>query len=184
MKRVLMSIALLAAATTLAAQMQPAHKKPLSPPAKAVATMDGHTISIAYSSPRLRGRQGHIFNKGGLISHDAHYPVWRAGANAATTLKTDADLRIGNLTVPKGEYTLFVDVANPSQWTLIVSRDTGEWGLSYDPTKDLGRTAMHMSMPAHLVEDLKWSMTKTGVNKGKLTLAWEYHSASVPFEVK
>jgi hypothetical protein len=185
MKRFLMCIGLLAVATTLCAQMKPAHKKPpLSPPAKAMAMIDGHSISIVYSSPRVRGREGHIFTSDGLISHDRHYPIWRAGANAATTLKTDTDLQIGSLTVPKGEYTLFVNIADGNHWQLVVSKDTGEWGLSYDTTKDLGRVRMHMSKPAHLIQDLKWTITKTGMNKGELTLAWEYHEASVPFEVK
>jgi hypothetical protein len=84
---------LLFAATTLFAQPKP----PLSPPAKETAAIAGKSITITYSSPRVRGREGHIFTKDGLISHDPHYPVWRAGANAATTLKTDADLTIGDL---------------------------------------------------------------------------------------
>ena len=116
----------------------------------------------------------------GLISHDPHYPVWRAGANSATALHTDADLTIGNLAVPKGDYTLFVDISNPDQWTLIVSKATKEWGLAYDSSKDLGRTAMTMSKPPSLVENLKWSITDLGGGRGEITLAWEDHSASVP----
>ena len=40
---------------------------------------------------------------------------------------------------------------------LIVSKATGEWGLAYDATKDLGRTQMTMSKPPALVEDLKYT---------------------------
>ncbi|HEV2444354.1 MAG TPA: DUF2911 domain-containing protein, partial [Candidatus Sulfopaludibacter sp.] len=105
MKRALICAAVLIAATlTLSAQK----KAPLSPPETATATIAGKTLTIAYSSPRVKGREGHIFSKDGLISHDPHYPVWRAGANAATTLKTDAELKIGDLIVPAGTYTLFV----------------------------------------------------------------------------
>lgn len=186
MKRLLLCLGLLAVTTfSLSAQMaaRKPHKAPLSPPAKATATINGKTISITYSSPRVRGREGHIFTAHGLISHDVHYPVWRAGANAATTLKTDADLTIGNLNVPKGTYTLFVDIANPNQWTFIVSKDTGEWGLAYKAGDDLGRVPMHMSKPTHLIQDLRWTITNLGHGKGRLTLAWEYHVASVPVEV-
>ena len=70
----------------------------------------------------MKGREGKLFTKDGLISHDPHYPVWRAGANAATTLHTDADLTIGDLNVPAGTYTLFVDISDPANWTLIVSK--------------------------------------------------------------
>lgn len=179
MKRLLICIGLLFAATTLFAQA----KAPASPPAKASLTIGGKSISIAYSSPRVRDREGHIFTKDGLISHDPHYPVWRAGANAATTLTTTADLTIGDINVPAGTYTLFVDISNPDQWVFIVSKATGEWGLRYDNTKDLGRTNMTMSKPSSMVEDLKYTLTEDGGNKGTLTLAWENVSASVPFEV-
>jgi hypothetical protein len=151
---------------------------PKSPPETATATIAGKNISIAYNSPRVKGREGHIFTKDGLISHDPHYPVWRAGANAATTLTTDADLKIGDLVVPKGTYTLFVDISDPDQWTLIVNKKTGEWGLAYDSAQDLGKVKMEMSKPAALVEELKYTVEASGA-KGKITLTWENVAASV-----
>jgi len=172
---------LLLATTVLLAQPK---KPPASPPATESATIGGKSITITYSSPRVKGREGHIFNSDGLISHDPHYPVWRAGANAATTLKTDGDLTIGDLKVPAGTYTLFVDISDPSHWTLIVSKKTGEWGLAYDKTEDLGQTKMAMSKPPSMVEDLKYTLTDNGGGKGSLTLAWEDVSASVPIEAR
>ena len=88
---------------------------PKSPPAKATATIGGHEITITYSSPGVKGREGKIFTADGLIktSRGSQYPIWRAGANSATTLHTDADLMIGDLSVPKGDYTLFVDISDP-----------------------------------------------------------------------
>jgi hypothetical protein len=161
-----------------------AQQKPMaSPPEKEIATIHGKTISITYNSPRVNGRAGHIFTKDGLISHDPHYPVWRAGANPATTLHTDADLKIGDINVPAGTYTVFVDISDPAQWVFIVSKATGEWGLAYDGSKDLGRTKMMTSMPSGLVEDLKYTITDDGGGKGTLTLAWEHMRASVPFWV-
>jgi hypothetical protein len=180
MKNVFVCMGLLFATTGLLGQPK---KPPASPPETASVTIHGKTIAINYSSPRVRGREGHIFTKDGLISHDPHYPVWRGGANAATTLKTDADLTIGDLNVPAGRYTLFVDISDPSQWTLIVSKKTGEWGLAYDNTQDLGRTRMEMSKPPSMVEDLKYTLTDDGGGKGTLTLAWEDETASVPFRV-
>lgn len=180
MKQALICTGLLFGATVLLAQQK---APPKSPPATATATIAGKSITITYSSPRVNGRAGHIYTKDGLISHDPHYPVWRGGANAATTLKTDADLTIGDLSVPAGTYTLFVDISDPANWTLIVSKATGEWGLAYDPSKDLGRTKMATSATPSLVEDLIYTITDNGGGKATLTLAWENESASVPILV-
>lgn len=152
-----------------------------SPPAETSVTINGKTISIKYHAPSMRGRK--IFGAGGVISHDPHYPVWRAGANEATALHTDADLTIGKLSVPKGDYTLFVDTGS-TPWQLIVSKATGEWGLAYDPSKDLGRVPMTMSKPPSPVETYKMTLTSAGGNKGNLELAWENVVASVNFTAK
>jgi Protein of unknown function (DUF2911) len=144
----------------------------------------GKNISIKYSAPAVNGRAGKLFGKDGTIGSDDHYPVWRAGANAATAFHTDADLDLGGLAVPKGDYTLFVNLANPVAWELIVNKQTGQSGLEYDAKQDLGRVKMTMSKPPALVEQLKYALSGTGGNKGKLQLAWENVAASVNFTVK
>ena len=153
-----------------------------SPPAQATAEIGGKKLTIRYAAPSVRGRK--IFGDGGVISHDPTYPVWRAGANSATAFHTDADLDIAGLQVPKGDYTLYVSVKNPDAWELIISKETGQWGLSYNPGKDLGRVKMTMSKPAAPIEKLKYTLSDLGGNKAKLQLEWENHIASVPIAVK
>ena len=176
--RVILASALIAAAPLMAQ-----NRAPGSPAATASATIGGKSISIKYSSPAVRGREGKIFSKDGLISHDPHYPVWRGGANAATTLTTDGNITIGDLKVPAGTYTLFVDISDPDNWSLIVNKQTGQWGLAYDGSHDLGKTKMTMSKPPAMVENLVYTLKDNGGGKGTLTLAWENHSASVPVSV-
>jgi hypothetical protein len=187
MKRQLICTGLLLAAASLLAQPTPRPGPPPGPPkspaATATAIIAGKTITINYSSPGVKGRAGHIFTKDGLIGHDPTYPVWRGGANAATSLHTDADLTIGDLNVPAGNYTLFVDISDPANWVLVVNKQTGQWGLTYDKTQDLGRVKMTMSAPPALVENLNYTITDRGGNNGTLTLAWENVSASVPLQV-
>ncbi|MDR3792374.1 MAG: DUF2911 domain-containing protein [Terracidiphilus sp.] len=188
MKHLLLCAGILFAATTLIAQSAPPQGAPKAPPkspsAKETATIGGKTVTIDYSSPRVRGREGKIFTKDGLIGHDPTYPVWRAGANAATTLTADADLQIGKLAVPKGTYTLYVDVTDSSHWVLIVNKQTGQWGTKYDKAQDLGRVPMKISVPPSIVEELKYTLKDQGKGKGTLTLAWEHVAASVPLTVK
>src|ERR1700761_5478749 len=191
MKKVLVCAGLVFAATTMFAQQSapampsangaaaPAKKAPASPPDKATGTIGGHEVTITYSSPGVKGREGKIFTKDGLISHNPHYPVWRAGANSATTLHTDGDLRIGDVNVPKGDYTLFVDISDPDQWSFIVNKKTGEWGLAYDGSQDLGKTKMTMSKPGASIENLVWK-----IEGGKISLGWEDHVGTVSVSAK
>lgn len=153
-----------------------------SPPEQASVTVAGKKITIDYSAPSVRGRK--IFGPGGLLSRDPTYPAWRAGANSATAFHTDANLEIGGLAVPKGDYTLYCWVENPDAWELIISRETGQWGLSYNAARDLGRVKMTMSKPPAEVERMKYTLTAQGGNKAQLQLAWEKHAATVPITVK
>jgi hypothetical protein len=178
MNRRIFIVATLVAAIPLLAQTAPKKPRP-SPPETASATIGGKTITVNYSSPGVKGREGQLFSKDGRISKDPHYPVWRGGANEATALVTTGDFTLGDLAVPAGNYTLFVDISDPDNWSLIVSKATGEWGLAYDGTKDLGRTKMTMAKPPAMVENLVYTITDNGSGSGTLTLAWEDHSASV-----
>src|SRR5450755_2210824 len=75
---------------------------------------DGKTVTVAYSSPRAKGRKVY----GGLVPFGK---VWRAGANEATTFVTTADLDVGGTAVPAGSYTLFA-LPDQSKWALVISK--------------------------------------------------------------
>jgi hypothetical protein len=156
----------------------------------------GKLIWIFYHAPSVRGR--HIFNGKGALQPDGS--VWRLGADDATVLHTDADLDIGGVAVPKGEYTLYVDVDN-GNWRLIVNkqltdaRGRPQWGVNRDgsttnnPATELGRVALIMGKPPSPVETLKIALTRTeaateDATHGKLEIAWENVTAWVPFTVK
>lgn len=177
------SLLICASAVIAVASLGSAQQRP-SPADSESLKIGGKTITINYSSPRVRGREGKLFGKDGTIGQDPTYPVWRAGANAATALHTDADLDIGGVAVPKGDYTLYVNLADPNNWELIISKQTGQSGMTYDQAQDLGRVKMTMSKPSSPIENLKYTLTDEGGNRGKLTLEWENHVASVPFTVK
>jgi hypothetical protein len=153
-----------------------------SPSMDVTTTVGGKTLSVKYAAPSVRGRQ--IFGDSGVVSHDKTYPVWRAGANRATSFHTDADLDVGGLSVPAGDYTLFVLVKDPDAWELIINKQTGQWGLTYKQDQDLGRVKMTMSKPPASTETLKYTLSDEGGNKAKLTIEWEHHIASVPITVK
>ena len=150
-------------------------KKPLSPPAKAEATIGGAKLSVDYSAPSRRNRTF----MGELVPYGK---VWRTGANAATTFNTSTDVMIGNLHVPAGTYTLYT-IPGEKEWTIIVSKQTGQWGSNYDETKDLGRVKMNVKSLSKPVETFVIGLKPGAAKAGMLTLAWENTEASVPVSV-
>jgi len=149
---------------------------PLSPPTKTSIILDGMKITINYSAPSMRKRV--IF--GGLVPYNK---VWRAGANDATLLHTNADLEFKGLVVPKGDYSLFVWL-DPQQWQLIINQETRQSGLEYRQERDLSRVAMDLSRPAKPVETYRITLTKTGATEGQLKMAWENTVATAGFVVR
>ena len=137
-----------------------------SPPAQASVNFGSKTVTIDYSAPSMKGRK--IF--GGLLPYGK---VWRTGANEATTLKTDINLKIGDLGVPAGTYTLY-SIPDEQGWTLIVNKQTGQWGTVYDQTKDLGRVKMEEGvMPSSPVETFQIKFEHTKDLTTELHLKWE-----------
>jgi hypothetical protein len=167
--------ALAALAALALALPLPAQEKPLSPPAQASATVAGKKLTVDYSSPRMRGRK--IY--GGLVPYGK---IWRTGANAATTLTTEADLMIGTLHVPAGKYTLFT-VPGEKEWTLVVNKQTGQWGTQHDPAQDLGRVPMAVSTLASPLEEMTIAIRPGDAGRATLAVEWEATSASAPILV-
>ena len=168
----LLSLAMLAQ-PVLAQQKKP----PLSPPAKASCQFaDGKTITVNYSSPRMRGRK--IY--GGLVPYDK---VWRLGANQATTFDTTADVTVDGKQVPAGNYTLFA-VPTPTRWTLIISKKTGEWGIPYPGESfDFARVPMTVTKLPSKLEDLTISFVPSG-RTCTMHADWEMTRASIEINEK
>jgi hypothetical protein len=125
---------------------------------------------IDYGQPHARGRP--IF--GGLVPYGE---VWRLGANWATTLMLDVEMRIGEVDVPRGEYTLFL-LPHENGGELILSEETRQWGTDYDPTRDFARTPMRRREFAEPVEGLTITLEPDlpedagSVPSGELRIAW------------
>ena len=142
--------------------------KPLpSPPAQAEVTLDGKAITIHYNSPRMRGRK----IMGELVPYGK---VWRTGANPATSFVTDGNIKIGDLNVPTGKYTLYTwPAAEGTPWHLIINKQTGQWGTVYNQDQDLGRTPMHSATLPSPQEDMSISFEHTTKNSTELHVRWE-----------
>jgi len=84
--------------------------------------------------------------------------------------------------VPAGTYTLFTLPAEDG-WTLIVSKQTGQWGTNYDASQDLGRVKMEVKNLSSPVETMTIAVGEKESGKGHLRVAWENTEAWVPVTV-
>jgi hypothetical protein len=148
-----------------------AEEKRASPHADVTAVLAGKKIAVSYGRPYVKGRA--IF--GGLVPWGE---VWRTGADEATTFTTEADVVIGGLKVPKGEYALFT-IPTEKQWTLVVNKTAKQWGaFKYDAAQDLGRVPMTVAGAAKPVEQFTIEMVPAG-KQVTLKLLWDKTVASV-----
>lgn len=140
----------------------------LSPRDSVAATIGGANVSVAYGSPRKRGRE--VF--GALVPWDR---PWRTGANNATFLTTDQDIRAGSVRVPAGKYSVFT-IPGQSAWTLLLSNNLGDNAAAYDSTTIVARIPMEAGVTAAPVENLTFVIEPDGV----LRVSWDNVTASVP----
>lgn len=135
-------------------------------------SFSGADFKVSYGSPQKRGRE--IF--GGIVSWGTR---WRTGANRATHFSTSRDLKIGELKIPAGEYTLFT-IPEPDGGTLIINQQTGQNGQSYDQSRDLGRVPMTIGTQDEVTESFT-ILVEEKASGGVLKLIWDQTVFSVDF---
>jgi Protein of unknown function (DUF2911) len=167
----LFSVALITLALAAFAIAQDKSKRP-SPPAKAETTINGQKVTIDYSQPSKKGRE--IF--GELVPYGQ---VWRTGANEATSLTTGTDLVIGGTNVPAGKYTVYT-VPQTDKWWLVINKQTGQWGTTYDQSQDLARIEMKVAKLDAPVEKFTISFP----DGNKLAIDWDATRAWVDVKGK
>ncbi len=137
-------------------------------------TVDGTVITVDYSRPRTRGRSP-IF--GDEVTWGE---VWTPGANWATTLEVTNDVTIDGHLVPKGKYSVWMQV------------ERGAWTVILDPRAKLFHT-VHPQPDSSQIrfavtpdslsgpEVLTWSFPRIGPTGVTLQMAWA--GRSVPLEI-
>ena len=181
MKHTLFAAALIAASASflpsgVSAQSAPALEFPQPSPAAALKQRFGLTdVEVEYSRPGVKGRK--IF--GGLVPFGE---VWRTGANMATKVTFSTDVKLGGQPVPAGSYAL-VTIPGATEWTVILSKVTGEWGTyAYDAKNDLLRVKVKPVVLAEPVETFTIDVGDLRDVSASLILSWEKTRVSVKIE--
>ena len=146
-----------------------------SPAATATGKVKGATITIEYSSPAVKGRT--IW--GDLVPYDK---VWRAGANKATTIETDKEIKLEGEKLAAGKYSLYA-IPGEKEWTIIINSATGQWGItrSGETTEDPAKDVLRVKVKPEKAKEFSERLTYVVDEKG-FALVWE--NLRVPVSVK
>lgn len=127
---------------------------------------------VIYSRPQKNGRA--IF--GELLEYGK---VWRLGANEATEIEFFTDVKINDVKVKKGRYTMY-GIPNEDKWTLIINKETDTWGsFKYDEKNDLVRMEVPVQKQTEVKEEFVMAFEKS--DKGAdLIIAWDEVKLNLP----
>src|SRR5450631_18782 len=175
MKNIAIGIALFLVA--LSASAQSAIRLPDSSPAATVGQTIGVTdINVTYHRPAVNKRK--IWN--GLVPYDS---PWRTGANENTTISFSTPVKIEGQTLAAGTYAFYA-IPSASQWTVIFSKFTGDWGVyNYDPSEDVLRVNVTPQTVNDSQERLSYTFEDLTNNSALLAIRWEKLRVSVKIEV-
>jgi prepilin-type processing-associated H-X9-DG protein len=137
------------------------------------ATIGRANVWVDYGRPALRGRNVWV---NGVLGDT----IWRTGANAATQLRTDADLNVGGAVVPAGIYSLWTRTKPEGGYELIINRQAGQWGTEYHAERDLARVPLRETTVAIPVERFTIFLDP----RGALTMGWGTRQLSVPLSAR
>jgi hypothetical protein len=146
-------------------------------------------ITINYSRPGVKGREGKIWN-----TNVAHYGFvdqghgtsnaapWRAGANENTTMSFSHPVKIEGKDLPAGTYGFFIALGEEES-TLIFSKINNSWGsFYYDPSEDALRVTVKNQTLDKSVEWLKYEFIDQSDNAATIAMSWE--KRMIPFKVE
>ena len=94
-------------------------------------TLNGKTVTVEYGRPALNGRK-----VDDLLGQVPAGEVWRLGADKSTTFTTSGDLKFGDVTIPKGVYSIWARKESDGSWKLVFNKQHGQWGTSHDSSQD------------------------------------------------
>ncbi len=150
----------------------------LSPRGSVSQTIDGTTIDIEYSRPRLRGRTGMF---GGPIwwGH-----IWTPGADWATILEVNNDITLAGTEVPAGKYSIWMVVVEEGDWEVILDPEWKQFHLP-EPEKNGDEITFWITpnREAPIEETLTWEFVDNTNTGTTLRLHFETHEVILPISV-
>ena len=156
------------------------YTKSFSPSDTADFSHNGLEINVDYCQPAKKGRL--IFGPQNSKALVPYGKWWRTGANEATVITFNKDVLISGKPLKAGSYTLFT-IPEKDVWTIIINEEVGQWGLSYDPTRDILHAPAAAINKSDSVEKFYIDFNEQG-NGADMLLRWDKVEVVVPIRVQ
>jgi len=171
--RVVLAVVILSASVALAQSATKLDLPRPSPKGSVTQTVGLTEITVAFSSPGVKGRK--IW--GEVVPFDK---VWRAGANECTKLTVSTPISIEGKPVAAGSYCVFL-LPQKSGWTFILSKNLEQAGSDeYKQSEDALRIPATVSA-IPLRERMAFTVIDFDDEKGTLAMEWETQRVAVKF---
>jgi len=139
-----------------------------SPLDSTTARLGDAELKICYGRPSAHGR----VIMGGLVPFGE---PWRLGANEATTLHVPVAVRLGDVNLKPGVYSLYA-IPGPKAWQVVVNQSAERWGIPINAavrTKDVGAVTIASGRTDAPVETLTLRLEPAGEGTLALVIEWE-----------
>jgi len=147
-----------------------AQEKRASPLVTKTENFENIELNINYGETTMKGRE--IF--GNLVPYGK---VWRTGANEASVIEFNKDVKLNGKLVKAGKYSLFT-IPGEEEWTIILNSIWDQWGAyNYDESKDVVRFEVE---PKEVEKHEKLNISLTA--EGMIQIIWE--ETAVEFQLK
>ena len=150
-----------------------------SPTAELELTIGLTEFELNYSRPSMKDRT--IFAADGLVPYGK---IWRTGANDATTIEFDRDIKFGGKDVDAGTYAIYT-IPNEEEWTVMLYSDLelGGYVANYDESNEVLRTTVDATQVDVTFETFTIGFGDLRAESATLQMYWENTWVSVPIEV-
>jgi hypothetical protein len=141
--------------------------------------LKGKTVSVEFGRPALKGR-----TTDDLLGRLKPGGLWRLGADTSTTFKTEIDLAFGDVTIPAGEYSIWMQRQADNSWKLLFDKEHGQWGEpAPEPSQCFASVPLKETKPAKSIDMVTLTLSKSG-GGGTLTIQWGTLEAAASFKAK
>jgi hypothetical protein len=146
-----------------------------SPNRKVSASFGNCNVTIKYSSPGVRGRT--IWGK--LVPYNK---IWVTGANHATSIAFDKDVRINNRKIAAGTYALFT-IPGEKEWVIVLNKNTDQHLTDdYSKTDDVLRFTVRATESPFIVQRLTYNIVPKDNKSAVISMTWEKRTISFVLE--